>query len=482
MSNHGRDDAFLCQYHFNGNDDEVVPSDYLRQDHQWGKQCIVCRANEMSREYGLWQPEYQRKMIVKTAARTKAFFAISGENNHYVTDPSKDFVQFLKDITYAMVGNKKCEHSEILMKALSHFGTVRVPRDRVKQIFTWKRGKQYTVIREEFQLETEQGTHQRYAYRVSKDYGNVFYKDYLKMVLGNDFAEIMDYPDPAAEKCGDVVEMSLGMLDVANMTKSQITFMETKADPGELLAGLEAPLNIFHGTTRSTTTSNTKRSGSRVTEPMNHEEVVVNKILFDTPMWHSLQNVCLIEDEEINIIAANYKRSMANEDDDDEMELDGQGTGAGSSAAPGPSTKSAGASAEGAGTSAAPDMHDAPGTPPNPEEEFQISKDKGSVIDAIDALFALADDNNVCLKCRESGHPNYECTVKGDDPVKNSLINLRKKLQGEEVDDEGTAKESKGEEHHQQQQQLQGYKVTRLQGHKRLRVHVPPTYPTIGDR
>ena len=306
--NHGRDETFLCVYHFNGRDDEVVPTDYLRQDHLWGKQCIVCRANEMSNEYGLWPPEYQREMIVKTAARTKAFFAILGENGYSVTNPLKDFVHFFKDITFSMVGNKRCEHGGILMKALSHFGTVRVPRDRVRQIFTGRRGRQYTVIREEFQLETEQGAHQRYAYRVSKDYGNVFYKDYHKMVLGNDFAEIMDYPDPA-EKCGDVVEMWLGMLDVANMTKSQITFMETKADPGELLAGLEASLNIFHGTTRSTTTSNTKRSGSRITEPMNHEEVVVNKILHDTPMWHSLQNVCLIEEEEIDIIAANYKRS-----------------------------------------------------------------------------------------------------------------------------------------------------------------------------
>ena len=62
------------------------------------------------------------------------------------------------------------------------------------------------------------------------------------MVLGNDFGDIMGYPDPAAEKCGDVVEMWLGMLDLANMTKSQITFMERKADPGELLAGLEASL------------------------------------------------------------------------------------------------------------------------------------------------------------------------------------------------------------------------------------------------
>ncbi|CAL1155113.1 unnamed protein product, partial [Cladocopium goreaui] len=63
--------------------------------------------------------------------------------------------------------------------------------------------------------------------------------DYLKMVLGNDFTDVMGYLDVAAEKCGDVVEMWLGMLDLANMTKSQITFMETKADPGELLAGLE---------------------------------------------------------------------------------------------------------------------------------------------------------------------------------------------------------------------------------------------------
>ena len=34
------------------------------------------------------------------------------------------------------------------------------------------------------------------------------------------------------KKCGDV-EMWLGMLDLA-ITKSQIAFMETKADPGEL--------------------------------------------------------------------------------------------------------------------------------------------------------------------------------------------------------------------------------------------------------
>ena len=67
-------------------------------------------------------------------------------------------------------------------------------------------------------METGKGTCERFAYRVSKDYGNVFYKDYLKMVLGNDFTGVMGYPDTVAEKCGDVIEMWLGMLDLANIS------------------------------------------------------------------------------------------------------------------------------------------------------------------------------------------------------------------------------------------------------------------------
>ena len=234
------------------------------------------------------------------------------------------------------------------------------------------------------------------------------------MVLGDDFTEVMGYVDVVAEKCGDVVEMWLGMLrpsqhDEVRRSRS----WKRKADPGELLAGLEASINIFHGTTRSTTTPNTKRGGSRViTEPTDHEETVVNSILHDIPMYHSLQNACLIEDKEISVINENYKRSKADEVNDDDMEPEGPGTGGGTSTTPEPTTGGAEASAEGAGTSTAPDMHDATKSPSNPEEEFQISQDKGAIIEAIDALFALADDNNVCLKCGESGHPNYECPDK----------------------------------------------------------------------
>ena len=55
----------------------------------------------------------------------------------------------------------------------------------------------------------------------------------------------------------------------------------------------------------------------------------------------------------------------------------GQRTGDGTSTTPGPTTGGAGASAEGAGSSTTPDMHEAPKSPSNPEEEFQISQDKG---------------------------------------------------------------------------------------------------------
>ena len=90
-------------------------------------------------------------------------------------------------------------------------------------------------------------------------------------------------------------------------------------------------------------------------------------------------------------------------------------------------------------------------------EEFQISKDKGLVIDAIDALFALADDNNVCPRCGEGGHVKYGCTAKGDDPVKGALINLRKKLQGDEVEDEVPPQDTADQE----PQQQDGYQATR---------------------
>ena len=74
--NHGRDEMILCQGHYNGNGDETTPVDHMNYDYGCGKECIACRASETMRDYQLWPPEYQRKTIVKTAARSRAFFNI----------------------------------------------------------------------------------------------------------------------------------------------------------------------------------------------------------------------------------------------------------------------------------------------------------------------------------------------------------------------------------------------------------------------
>ena len=94
------------------------------------------------------------------------------------------------------------------------------------------------------------------------------------------------------------------------------------------------PSTSSHGTTRSTTTPNTKRGGSRITEPTNYEETLVNQILRDIPMYHGLQYICLIEDKEISVINENYKRSKADDTNDDDMGTEGQRTGDGTSTTP----------------------------------------------------------------------------------------------------------------------------------------------------
>ena len=75
-------------------------------------------------------------------------------------------------------------YGEILLKALSHFGLVRVPRERVTPDLMGKRGRQYTVL----------------AIVSPRITATSSIRDYLKMVLCREFDEVMDYSDVAAEK------------------------------------------------------------------------------------------------------------------------------------------------------------------------------------------------------------------------------------------------------------------------------------------
>ena len=75
------------------------------------------------------------------------------------------------------------------------------------------------------------------AFRVTKDCGNVAYKDFFEKVAVPEAAdrnEIFAHTRASAEKTGDIIEFWLGILDVANMAKGTIDIFEN-ANPAEFL-------------------------------------------------------------------------------------------------------------------------------------------------------------------------------------------------------------------------------------------------------
>ena len=103
-----------------------------------------------------------------------------------------------------------------------------------------------------------------HAYRLSKDCGNVLYKDSLVKILDSaeKMNEIFGPTVATAEKAGDVIEFWLGLLDIAAMTKDVINIFGDGVDPSKYLNGLEAAVRLFSKVARTTSTINSKRKGS----------------------------------------------------------------------------------------------------------------------------------------------------------------------------------------------------------------------------
>lgn len=70
---HAADRSILCDHHFNGNDDEAMPTDYMKGNFGYGNTCIACSASETANRYSLWPREWQRQTIIKMAARIRTF-------------------------------------------------------------------------------------------------------------------------------------------------------------------------------------------------------------------------------------------------------------------------------------------------------------------------------------------------------------------------------------------------------------------------
>ena len=78
------------------------------------------------------------------------------------------------------------------------------------------------------------------AFRVTKDCGNVAYKDFFEQVAVpglKERNEIFAFTRATAEKVGDIIEFWLGVLDIASMAKGVIDVFDNHIDPTEFLNG-----------------------------------------------------------------------------------------------------------------------------------------------------------------------------------------------------------------------------------------------------
>ena len=142
-------------------------------------------------------------------------------------------------------------------------GGVRVSKRQALEIFRNGRGKQFSIYRE--RIYDEVAKKWLLVDRVTKDCGNVAYKDFFEKVAVPEVKErneIFGFSRASAEKTGDIIEFWLGVLDVANMAKGVVNVFNASVDPAEFLNGLEKALAQFTSTSRTTSTINDKRRGS----------------------------------------------------------------------------------------------------------------------------------------------------------------------------------------------------------------------------
>ena len=141
------------------------------------------------------------------------------------------------------------------MKAVSSYGAVRIPASMVKNIFAEGKGKQYCVLKES--IVGDDGREKIY-FRVSADYGNVTYSDFVRHVLGDEFETIFKGQTPKAEKTGDLMEFWLGIFELAD-TYPEVFTVHLGKGLKECLKGLEESFLIFNSSCRNALSANSRK-------------------------------------------------------------------------------------------------------------------------------------------------------------------------------------------------------------------------------
>ena len=379
--------------------------------------CINCSANTQD-HYRKSAPTLgARKSVLLLAAALKVAFKNCGLDK---LDISKDFQKWLVFAAASVISNKNLKYGEELMKSLSHMGGVRIPYNQAREIFKNGRGKQFSIYRERIY---DRGPGKWIlAFRVTKDCGNVAYKDFFEQVAVpglKERNEIFAFTRATAEKVGDIIEFWLGVLDIASMAKGVIDVFDNHIDPTEFLNGLEKALTAFGSMARTTFTTNDNRRGSFDCTLQTPEAGEVMTIIDTIPDYESLPNFdCMTAWEKQQVIEKFRKKYNIADDVDMDDDAD------------------AGDEANdelGQGLSAPPDEPEAEEPTDADAEVARASERSGKqfLLDALGDFFTASEDVNVCIYCGSTKHTHDECEDPKRADIKKALDAVRAALEGE---------------------------------------------------
>ena len=306
------------------------------------------------------------------------------------------------------------------MKSLSHMGGVRIPYNQAKEIFKNGRGKQFSIYRERIY---DRGPGKWIlAFRVTKDCGNVAYKDFFEQVAVpglKERNEIFAFTRATAEKVGDIIEFWLGVLDIASMAKGVIDVFDDHIDPTEYLNGLEKALTAFGSMAMTTFTTNDKRRGSFDCTLQTPEAGEVMTIIDTIPEYESLTNFDCMTAWEKQQVIEKFRKKYNITDDVDMDEEDDAGDEANDEL--------------GQGLSAPPDEPEAEEPTDADAEAARASERSGKqfLLDALGDFFTASEDVNVWIYCGSTKHTHDECEDPKRADIKRALDAVRAALEGE---------------------------------------------------
>ena len=410
----------------------AVDMDTIEQCQNRPTHCINCSANTQD-HYKRVSPTLEaRKSVLLLAARIKVALETCGID---LLDINQGFREWLSATAQSLVSNTTLSYGENLLKSVSHMGGVRISKRQAVEIFRNGRGKQFSIYRE--RLYDEASKQWILAYRVTKDCGNVAYKDFFEKVAVPEIKErneIFAFSRASAEKTGDIIEFWLGILDVANMARGVVNIFESNVDPAEFLNGLEQSLGQFTSTSRTTYTVNDKRRGSFdcTLQPAEAEKVM--KIIQSIPGYETMNDFdCLTDWERVQVLLQFAGREKAPGDDTT------MGTEAEAQAGDESSTQ--------------PAKEEAEASTKDPIDVVRDSENSGrqQLLDALGNVFTVSEDVNVCLYCGSTKHAHMECDSAKKDGIKKALRAVRASLEAEspssgdvEMDDAEQQKDGSG--------------------------------------